>query len=99
MKFKHNLKQKKMKVKKRFEYEGIELQIVEREEIYMNGKSTMTMTMTRILAPNGGTIPVNIQHKQTLKSIVEETIKTIDNFKSMGADVKAELEKELNAYI
>ena len=86
-----------MKVKKKFEYEGIELRIVEREEPYMNGKNSMTMT--RVLAPNGGTIPVNIQHKQTLKSIVEETIKALDNFKSMGANVKSELEKELNDYI
>ena len=78
-----------MKVKKKFEYEGIELRIVEREETYMNSESTVTMK--RVLAPNGGIIPVKIQHRQTLKSIVEETIKTLDNFKSRGADVKAKL--------
>ena len=78
-----------MKVKKKFEYEGIELRIVEREETYMNSESTLTMT--RVLAPNGGVIPVKIQYRQTLKSIVEETVKTLDNFKSMGVDIKAEL--------
>jgi hypothetical protein len=78
-----------MKVKKKFKYEGVELRIVEREETYMNSESTMTMT--RVLAPNGGVIPVKIQRKQTLKSIAEETVKTLDNFKSMGADVKTEL--------
>lgn len=78
-----------MKVKKKFKYEGIELRIVEKEESYMN--SEITMTMLRVLAPNNGVIPVKIQYRQTLKSIVEETIKTLDNFKSMGADIKAEL--------
>lgn len=78
-----------MKVKKKFQYEGIELRIVERQETYMN--SERTITIKRVLAPNGGVIPVKIQRNQTLKSIVKETIKTLDNFKSIGADVKSEL--------
>ena len=78
-----------MKIKKKFEYEGIELRIVEREEAYMNGDQPVTIT--RVLAPNGGVIPVKIRHRQTLKSIAEETIQALDNFKRMGADVKAEL--------
>jgi hypothetical protein len=80
-----------MKVRKKFEYDGVELRIVEREETYMNRKSTVT----RVLTPNGGVIPVKIQRRQTLKSMVEETIKTLDNFKSIGADVKAELLKRI----
>lgn len=83
-----------MKVRKKFKYEGIELRIVERKEAYMNGGGAITMT--RVLAPNGGTIPVKIQHRQALKSIVEGTIKTLDNFKRMGADVKAELLKPIS---
>ena len=86
-----------IKVKKKFEYEGIELRIVERDEPYMNGKNSMTIT--RVLAPNGGMIPISLQCRQTSKSLIEATIKTLDNFKSLGCDVKAELEKELNAYI
>lgn len=79
-----------MKIKKIFHYEGIELRIVEvEEEKYLNSESTMTMI--RVLAPNNGIIPINIQHRQTLKNIVEETIKTLNNFKSLGADVKKEL--------
>lgn len=82
-----------MKVRKKFEYEGIELRIVDREETYMN--SEYTMTVTRVLAPNGGLIPISIGRRQTLKSIVAETIEALDNFKSMGADIKKELCKPL----
>jgi len=81
-----------MKVKKKFEYEGIELRIVDREETYLN--STDTMTMRRVIAPNGGLIPVKIQHRQTLKSIVEDTINLLNDFKRRGADVAHELQKE-----
>lgn len=84
-----------MKVRKIFHYEGIELRIVEREEKYMNNPDPITVTC--VLAPNGGEIPVQIYRRQTLKSIVEETIKTLDNFKKMGADVKSELTKELKS--
>ena len=78
-----------MKIKKRFEYEGVELKIVEREESYMNSDSTLTMT--RVLAPNGGVVPVTIQHRQTLKSIVSETIRVLNGFKKRGCDVQHEL--------
>ena len=81
-----------MKIRKTFYYEEIELRIVEREEPYMNGGS---VTMTRVLAPNGEQIPVQLQRKQTLKSIVEQTLILLDGFKSRGADVKTELTKEL----
>lgn len=80
-----------MKIRKRFQYDGVELRIVEREESYMNAERTITMT--RVLAPNEGVVPVKIQHKQTLKSIVAETIKLLDGLKEMGEDVKTELTK------
>ena len=82
-----------IRVKKKFNYNGIELRIVEREEPYMNAKEPVTMT--RVLAPNGGSIPININHKQTLKSIMEETIRTLDGFKERGAYVINELTKKL----
>lgn len=83
-----------MKVKKVFFYCGVKLQIVEREEPYMNAKEPLLMT--RVIAPNGGTIPVKIQNRQTLKSIVEETIKLLDDLKSRGCDVTKGLTEVIN---
>lgn len=82
-----------MKVKKRFLYDGIELQIIEREEPYMN--ATTPVLMMRIIAPNGGTIPISINHRETLKSIAERTTALLDGFKQHGADVKTELTKKI----
>ena len=82
-----------MKVKKKFDYNGITLQIIERDELYMNAPEPMKMT--RVMAPNGGIIPINIQYKQTLKGIIEETIRTLDGFKDRGADVIKELTKQI----
>lgn len=82
-----------MKVKKRFLYDGIELRIVERDEPYMNGREPIMMT--RVIAPNGGSIPININHRETLKSIAERTIALMDGFKQRGADVKTELTKKI----
>lgn len=75
-----------MKVKKVFFYEGIELKIIERDEPYMN--SPKPVKMTRVIAPNGGIIPISIVRKDALKSIAKKTINTLDGFKSRGADVK-----------
>ena len=82
-----------MKVKRRFQYEGTELQIVERDEPYMNNGAMCLMT--RVMAPNGGIIPLHLKHKQTQKSIIEDTITLLDGFKARGADVKSILTKEL----
>lgn len=82
-----------MKVKKKFQYNGIELRIVERDEPYMNAAEPIKMT--RVIAPNGGIVPVQIKHRQSLKSIAEATIKTLDSFKKNGADVKNELLKPI----
>ena len=83
-----------MKVKKVFHYDGVELKIVDREESYMN--ATEPIIMTRVMAPNGGTIPVQIKHKQTLKSIVFETVTILDVFKARGANVKQILTEKIN---
>ena len=82
-----------MKVKKKFQFEGIELKIVEREEKYMN--SLDTITMIRVIAPNGGILPIQIRAKQTLKSIVQSAIESLESFKKLGADINLELTKPL----
>lgn len=81
-----------MKIKKTFQYAGVDIRIVERDEPYMNSGN---VTVTRVIAPNGGTIPVKLQHKQTLKSIMSETIVLLDGFKKNGADVVTELIREI----
>lgn len=81
-----------MKTRKTFKYEEIELRIVYRGEGYMESG---TVEVTRVLAPNGGVIPVKMEKGQTLKTIIEETIKTLDNFKSLGADIESELTKDM----
>ena len=83
-----------MKVKKKFDYNGITLQIIERDEPYMN--SIEPLKMIRVIAPNGGIIPLNLRHKQTLKSIIQDTISTLDGFKARGADVAKELTQKIN---
>lgn len=83
-----------MKVKKKFQYRGLELRIVEREEDYMN--SPDKVTVRRVIAPNGGIIPVQIQRRQPLKSIAEQAIIVLDDFEQRGADVVAELTRELS---
>lgn len=82
-----------MKVKKRFLYDGIELQIIERDEPYMN--ATTPVIATRVIAPNGGIIPVTIKRNETLKSIAEKTIAVLNDFAKRGADVKKELTKKI----
>jgi hypothetical protein len=74
-----------MKVKKKFEYNGVTLQIVERPEPYMN--ATEPLIMTRVIAPNGGSVPVSIGHRDTLKAIIAKTIAALDGFAASGANV------------
>ena len=81
-----------MKIKKQFIYKNLTLTIVEREEPYMNGGNVL---MTRVLAPNGGSIPISIQRRQTLKSIIENTIELLDGFEKRGCDVCKELTKKI----
>jgi len=80
-----------LKVRKRFNYDGIELRIVTMEEPF----NDFEVQRTRVVGPNGGVIPVSISHRQTLKSITEATKILLDSFKKRGADVKRELTRKL----
>jgi len=83
-----------IKERKTFSYDGCLLRIVEREEPYMN--SADPLIMTRVISPNGGSLPVSLRHKQTLKSIVTDTIALLDSFKKRGIDVIGDMTKPLN---
>lgn len=87
------MKNKILKVRKRFDYQGIELRIVEREEFYSNSKEPVVKT--RVLAPNGGNIPYTIKPNELLKDIIYEVTWLLDSFAERGADVKEELTKEI----
>lgn len=78
-----------MRIKKTFQYDGIELKIVDKCETYMN--ATEYVYPTRVIAPNGGIIPVYLNHKQTLKSIIEDTTIRLESFKARGCDIQKEL--------
>lgn len=77
-----------MKVKKKFTFEGLNFQIVEREETYLNSEDTMKML--RVIAPNGGIIPIQIMHRETLKSIAAKAINFLTDCMKRGADIHAE---------
>ena len=81
-----------MKIKKKFFYNDIELLIIERNEPYMHCKEPLQMI--RVMAPNGGVLPLQIRHKQTLKSIMEDSINLLNSFKDRGASMD-ELTKKL----
>ena len=84
---------KVLKVRKSFTYQDVPLRLVDSEEHYMNGREPMVMQ--RVVAPNGFAIPVNFQHRQTLKSMIEQTISFLDSVSSRGYDVVKELTKEV----
>ena len=79
-----------MKTRKKFTYDGIELIIAEVDEPYMN--ATETVKVTRVIAPNGGHLPLyNLRRKQTLKSIESDAVALLDGLKKIGADIVKEL--------
>lgn len=80
-------------VRRKFYYNDIELRIVYRDEPYMN--AVEPLNITRVLSENGGSIPIRIKHKETLKSITAKTIEFLENMKVLGYDIKQELTKEL----
>ena len=84
-----------MKVLKTFTYEGIEMRIVKRSEPYMN--SGETVEVRRVMGPNGGVIPLQIGHRETLKSIQQRAIEMLEGFRAnKGLEaVKEELTKDL----
>lgn len=82
------------RVKKVFQYEDLNIIIASCIVEYMNGKEKMELT--KVIAPNGGNIPVRFDYKETLKSIQEKTINALNDFKKRGADVKNELTRTLS---
>jgi len=70
-----------------------ELKIALVEVPYMS--SPDPVQVTKVVAPNGGTLPISLKHRQTLKDIANECVKMLDGFKERGADVDTELTKEL----
>lgn len=79
-----------VKVRKKFTYDGLELQIVDREETgYYN--DTITSVVTRVIAPNGGLIVFPYKHNDTLKAIAEKAINYLDDLKKRGANIQTEL--------
>jgi hypothetical protein len=89
--YKKHKKDKELKVKKKFNYKGIELRIVDKEENYMN--YSIPMMMTRVIAPNGGVLPININRKESLKKIMYKTISFLEGVEKNGHDVVKELTK------
>ena len=77
-----------MKIKRKFKYDNIQILIVEREEILWGSQ---TWKPIRILAPNGGCLPLIIQSNWTLKRIKEEVILMLDGFKKRGCNIAHEL--------
>ncbi len=82
-----------MKVKKKFKYRGHTLRIVERDEPFMNAPEPVRIT--KVLAPNGGIIPVQIHRGQSLKSIQAAAAILLDSFEKRGADIDKELTKNI----
>lgn len=76
-------------IKKKFDYLGIQIQIVDCLESYMN--SSEKITVRRVIAPNNKKVPIVLQRNETLKSIQSKTIDLLNGFKLRGADVVKEL--------
>jgi len=79
-------------IKKKFQYNGFNLFVVDREEPYMN--NGLTVCVRRVLNEGGLSLPVNIQNRQTLKSIVEDSIRFLDDMVQKGFDVAGELARK-----
>ena len=66
-----------IKTLKKFQWEGIELSIVIRSEPYFN--STENVEVRRVISNvNNGVIPVDFNKNDTLKSIIDKTIKFLN---------------------
>jgi hypothetical protein len=82
---------------KKFTWQGIELQIVLRDEPYMNAREPLEMK--RVIAPNGGVVPDNCwQSGDSLKVIAQKTCWMLDGMAERGdlAAIKHELTRELS---
>lgn len=66
-----------IKTLKKFQWEGIELSIVIRSEPYLN--SPENVEVRRVISNvNNGVIPVDFNKNDTLKSIIDKTIKFLN---------------------
>lgn len=66
-----------IKTLKKFQWEGIELSIVIRSEPYLS--STENVEVRRVISNvNNGVIPVDFNKNDTLKSIIDKTIKFLN---------------------
>ena len=66
-----------IKTLKKFQWEGIELSIVIRSEPYLG--STENVEVRRVISNvNNGVIPVEFNKNDTLKSIIDKTIKFLN---------------------
>ncbi len=79
-----------IKTLKKFQWEGIELSIVIRSEPYLN--SSENVEVRRVISNvNNGVIPVDFNKNDTLKSIIDRTIRFLNemvlfNSKQMVTD-------------
>lgn len=76
-----------MKIVKTFDYKGVELKIVSRRVPYLNSY----ITAREVIAPNYGTVPYTIGHRETLKNIIKNVTKVLDDYDKYGYDVVKEL--------
>lgn len=76
-----------MKIIKKFYYRSVELKIVSRRVPYLNSY----ITAREVIAPNEGTVPYTIGHRETLKNVIKNVVKMLDDYDKYGIDVIKEL--------
>ena len=85
-----------IKTLKKFQWEGIELSIVIRSEPYLN--STENVEVRRVISNvNNGVIPVDFNKNDTLKSIIDKTIRFLNEMVLFNS--KQKVIDELNKII
>lgn len=72
-----------LRVIKKFQFDGHELRIVEMKERYMSAH----IVMQRAVNAYGFKMPISFNHRQTVKSMIQQTLETLESFKSGGADM------------
>lgn len=82
-----------VKTLRKIEYKGMVLSLVLRAELFMNAAEPLIMT--RVIAPNGGNIPIRIEGRETQKSIISKCLDFLKGMETSGYDVKKELTKKL----
>lgn len=83
---------KLIKIRKKFSFQGITLKICLVEEQYLNAEQPVQVT--RVVAPNGGIVPITVQYRESLKRIQERSIEILETLQQRGNDVLLELTQE-----